>query len=111
MPISLPASFSKFTSPAETAWARLCADVDSSTGEASANGSTRKRKRDDELAAPQHPSSDVMDVDGMPQPTAVRRRKAPWRESVVKVLKLSSAGGELNLETEGVEKMIARLAQ
>lgn len=109
MPLSLPASFSHFITPAETAWIRLCSDVDSSTGDAGTGATTRKRKRDDEPV--QHPSSDMMDVDGMPAPTAVRRRKAPWRESVVKVLKLSSAGEELNLETEGVEKMIARLAQ
>ena len=108
-PLALPPSLSHLISPAEHAWSRLCSDIDSSTGDASTVNGSRKRKRDAEPA--QHPSSDMMDLDGMPVPTAMRRKKAPWREAVVKVLKLSSAGEELNLEAEGVEKMIARLAQ
>lgn len=109
MPLPLPPAFDTLVTPAEMAWTTLCADVDASTGEGSTGVPTRKRKREDE--APQHPSSDIMDVDGMPAPTAPRRRKAPWREAVVKVLKQASTGEELNLEAEGVEKIIARLAQ
>lgn len=109
VPLTFPGALSDLESSAELAWTRLCADVDSASHGGGADTSTRKRKREEEL--PQHPSSDVMDVDGMPVPTATRRRKAPWRDAVVKVLKLASVGEELHLETEGVEKIISRLAQ
>lgn len=122
---------------AESAWKRLVLDLDNKSAAATFNGDvsmsvtngndgagrvqddgssfSRKRKRtNDDLD--QHPSSDVVMGDGanMPLSTATagaRRRKQPWRQAVVKVLEMSSTGEKLDLETEGVERMVARLAQ
>ncbi|ORY85368.1 hypothetical protein BCR35DRAFT_53978 [Leucosporidium creatinivorum] len=63
MPLTLPSNVSRLDASAEIAWTRLCADVDATSNSGGADTSTRKRKREED--APQHPSSDVMDVDGI----------------------------------------------
>lgn len=100
--------------PSVTAWTHLrtalAARSSLSTAAAASPPTTdapRKRKRDEDLA---HPSSDVVEMDGVPVSTQGRRRKVPWREAVVEVLKRADFE-ELSLESEGLEKMISRLAK
>lgn len=124
----LPVSLRPLSRVLSSAYTLLIADYDATSAEpveplddssaAPALHSRKRRRLDDVDAAPS--SDGAMDVDGMTQPTQVRRRRGPWGEAVNMVLRQareairSQFGSDdvhvLEVEGEAAEQTVVRLA-
>ncbi|GAA5994714.1 protein kinase MEC1 [Rhodotorula paludigena] len=124
----LPVSLRPLSRVLSSAYTLLVADYDATSAEpveplddvsAAPALHPRKRRRLDDVDAA--PSSDgAMDVDGMTQPTQVRRRRGPWGEAVNMVLRQAREairaqfGSDdvhiLEVEGEAAEQTVVRLA-